>query len=773
MANTIETYVDYIQNQLPGLKSGDYTVEVTQTITAAGVSDKNKFSSQSLDFSIRGERFSLKPSDIVSVFPPANSLGEHSSVFPQVVFARNTLPWERMIAEPKGKQGDKSYDDERKKVEAMPWMALLVFNEEELANPDPKAKPLDIENGAVTTLADLGAKVGSNFPGYDASKYPKYPTLESDEKEADKVTVIYAKKQLLQQLLPSAEDLARWCHARESSLRINLDNPNADSLYYELWDAKGQLAHAAYAAIEKLEDSTYHSRLEPGKLKAGDYDVKVWVNDKPVAVKPETIKITANDEFGQKVAIVPANRLPKPGARSVVHLVSLEERYYWDGSQYSFYFDAQCKDDDLIPLVSLKSWSFNCVTETHNFDQMLARLIKDGKGDTLNTLRLPLQPNPNNDANIKTANRYLESGYVPLPHFFRRGGKSISWYRSPMIPGHKPASALPADTFPASCADALLMYDEQYGMFDVSYAAAWELGRLMALKNKGVSTSLYRWKRLHSNQLKLAEQQEMHPHLPFHQPVGDAPALPEEVETWFSALGLLKGLPFNYLAPDERMLPKESFRFFQLDPDWISCLIDGAFSVGRVTAADATTDQKLHQDHVAGKQPSVVSGFLLRSYVVKGWPKLQVDGYKQVASDEAGMDSNKLKILRMERLSPNVLLCLFEGDAVAVDIHQKPEMLHLGFDIPKPQTSDRYTKALRDAEGLDKDPSNNNNPWATEILDSSDWDPQSRVVHVSHLYKDINNKKSALKFKGQLTSAQFALSMVEGVQKVRFVRTGN
>ncbi|MCB0551892.1 MAG: hypothetical protein KDD19_30280, partial [Phaeodactylibacter sp.] len=64
------------------------------------------------------------------------------------------------------------------------------------------------------------AKVGSNFPGYDASKYPKYPTLESDEKEADKVTVIYAKKQLLQQLLPSAEDLARWCHARESSLRI-------------------------------------------------------------------------------------------------------------------------------------------------------------------------------------------------------------------------------------------------------------------------------------------------------------------------------------------------------------------------------------------------------------------------------------------------------------------------------------------------------------------------------------------------------------------------
>ncbi|MCB0551517.1 MAG: hypothetical protein KDD19_28385, partial [Phaeodactylibacter sp.] len=148
---------------------------------------------------------------------------------------------------------------------------------------------------------------------------------------------------------------------RESSLRINLDKPAADSLYYELRDA-GQLAHAAYAAIEQQPDKSYQANLEPGKLKAGEYDVEVKINGQSVSVAPNTIKITANDEFGQKVAIVPANRLPKPGARSIVHLVSLEERYHWDGSQYSFYFDAQCKDDDLIPLVSLKSWSFNCVT---------------------------------------------------------------------------------------------------------------------------------------------------------------------------------------------------------------------------------------------------------------------------------------------------------------------------------------------------------------------------------------------------------------------------
>lgn len=320
---------------------------------------------------------------------------------------------------------------------------------------------------------------------------------------------------------------------------------------------------------------------------------------------------------------------------------------------------------------------------------------------------------------------------------------------------------------PAPCADALLLYDKNYGMFDVSFAAAWELGRLLALKNKGMSLSLYRWKRMHSTQLRLAEQQEQHAHLPYHKDTDHAIDLPEEVENWFSALGLLKGLPFNYLVPDERMLPKESFRFFQLDPEWISCLIDGAFSVGRVTSGDAAHDKKLHQTYVNGQQPPVVSGFLLRSYVVKGWPKLQVDGYRQMASDELGMDANKLNILRIDHLSPNVLICLFEGDAVAVDIHQKPEMLHWGFEIPK--TPDDYTKNLRNAGGKDADA--NNNPWTTETLTApTQWDTASRVVQPGQLFNAVKSKASVLGFSGAFTSAQFALSMVEGVQKVRFVR---
>jgi hypothetical protein len=49
---------------------------------------------------------------------------------------------------------------------------------------------------------------------------------------------------------------------------------------------------------------------------------------------------------------------------------------------------------------------------------------------------------------------------------------------------------------------------------------------------------------------------------------------------------LFKGVPLFYLAADERMLPAESIRFFHVDQSWLTALIDGALSIGRVTASD-------------------------------------------------------------------------------------------------------------------------------------------------------------------------------------------
>ena len=58
--------------------------------------------------------------------------------------------------------------------------------------------------------------------------------------------------------------------------------------------------------------------------------------------------------------------------------------------------------------------------------------------------------------------------------------------------------------------------------------------------------------------------------------------MPQTLVDWLTRLGLLEGVPFNYLVPDEAMLPPESLRFFYLDPNWTSALLDGAMSIGAV-----------------------------------------------------------------------------------------------------------------------------------------------------------------------------------------------
>jgi hypothetical protein len=328
-----------------------------------------------------------------------------------------------------------------------------------------------------------------------------------------------------------------------------------------------------------------------------------------------------------ELAAILGTRLPKPESISCVHLVSVEGRYKYESNKIVFN-DQGTKGGDSIRLVSLKSWRFTCADPKSNFKELLKKL------DHSRSLRL-LDPEPTgaDSSVIDAAKRYLAMGCVPLPHAMRQGNKTVSWYRGPLAPGNIQTKEL---TLPIRSADELVYYDDTYGMFDVSYAAAWELGRLLALQSKSFSVNLYRWKRSHARKekaakLKAAEIQLTH--LPFHGPTADL-ELPETVSSWFENLILLEGVPFHYLVPDERMLPAESICFFQMDPIWMECLVDGAFSVGRVLKSDHKQDRSHKENHLDDVLPERASGFLLRSEAVAGWPGLQVDGYDEPIQKE-------------------------------------------------------------------------------------------------------------------------------------------
>jgi hypothetical protein len=615
--NDTNTKIQFVQYHSPGIATGDYVITLTQEVTIRGVAPQAPFSTQR-HFSIYGERFALKPTDIVAIFPPDGNLGEHSNVLPHLILDRSTLPWER--------QADASRND-------VPWLALLLFDASEKPTPQ------------IVKLSDL------------TTPTVKFPALhlETGQVATDAVTVIDVKQHVLQMLLPTADELALLAHVRVS----------------------GNSTSAA-----------------------------------------------------QEQAVLIGNRLPARNVTSTVHLVSLEGRYV-NGS-----FDFQgAGGENLVRLVSLKSWSFSCVDEKQSFKGLLLNLDRQPA-----MLRLPPH-------SASTVENYLSQGAALLPHTLRQASRTFSWYHGPLVTAeHKDAPPLPV-----RAADALVRYNATTGLFDISYAAAWQLGVLLALQSKQFSTNLYLWKRTHAQQLRQVEQQLRYAFLPLQGQSVDANEQFKAISTWFASLSLLRGVPFNYLVPDEAMLPKEAIRFFWVDSTWIDCLLDGAFSIGRVTNSDHAQDtsQVVGNSSPAANPHEQITGCLLRSNVVAGWPGLQVSGYDN--------NGSSLPLLRLDRLSPNVLICLFEGEIQSIAISLKPETLHFGLDSDGhiPPT---YSKILRDSQGNEQEALTIPNiPWKQA---------DGRILDITNLAQAIQQKTTIT----PLNSAPFALQMIEGAEEVIFQR---
>ncbi len=172
---------------------------------------------------------------------------------------------------------------------------------------------------------------------------------------------------------------------------------------------------------------------------------------------------------------------------------------------------------------------------------------------------------------------------------------------------------------------------------------------------------------------------------------------PAPLVDWLARLRLLFGVPFAYLVPDEALLPRESIRFFYVNRNWTDAAVDGALSVGAATTRDRARLEALHADlrdaldrderkvwakdaderAMQGAAGEVLTGFLLRSRAVSGWPALHVRAYRG--------DGGEVQLARMERLAPAVLLVLMDGVPERVEIEEPRAGIQFGVDEPDPQ----------------------------------------------------------------------------------------
>ncbi|MBW8683015.1 hypothetical protein [Chitinophaga rhizophila] len=326
------------------------------------------------------------------------------------------------------------------------------------------------------------------------------------------------------------------------------------------------------------------------------------------------------------------NRLPVRAAdqssavRNTVFLVSLEGYHnYFRDNQY-----IEKKGRNKVRLVVLQSWSFT-VAAGKNFLELC-------EGLHVSPFKMNYPANTN-----EVLKKSYDYGYTLLPHITQNGVQTYSWYRGPFNPNFLPAN--PVTKIYKSASEAL-RFDQLTGLTDVSYATAWQLGRLLALKDKTFSTALYQWKLQGKRKVvQTASRQQITKLLPaaFNEhieatasledtmkdflatwyntgsnfdkspvPFSNQPEavqqqlnniataggalheIPAAVTDWLGRLFLLEGVPINYLIPHENYLisreggaiAKEAVGLFYIDYDWIEALLGGA--LGIVTTEDST-----------------------------------------------------------------------------------------------------------------------------------------------------------------------------------------
>lgn len=303
---------------------------------------------------------------------------------------------------------------------------------------------------------------------------------------------------------------------------------------------------------------------------------------------------------------------------------------------------------------------------------------------------------------------------------------------------------------------------------------------------------------------------------PVQQPAPAPEAqLPPYLESFLAHVRLLVGVPFDYLIADSRLLPDESIRFFYVDRSWTDRLVDGVISVGKT----GSREQAHHQAHSAGVQEQVdvserivrilqrglkefpaakavndqtavpadvTTGFLLRSSAVSGWPHMDARAFTHTV--EPGVDPSEidsaitLPLLRLERLSPSVLIALFQGVPRLVWCEEPHHGVQFGIQHSAFGT---LSIPVRDASGhlvLRRQDTHATLPQADTQIPVPMRKGSRRVVAVAQLRKDIIAKQQQLQVKypgaqlpampAQTGAAGFAISVLNPPWRQRFEGQG-
>jgi hypothetical protein len=430
----------------PPLEDGSYRLTAgTRVSYPAGGQD---FSQQRY-FDVVGPRFAVPQAMVAATFPPANAHGSFSGGLPHIVLSRRTLPWERELdpghlipapapavaaAEPEVAVGVPA---------RLPWVALLVFEEGEYTLlrgiPLAQAVPAGV-------LARLGAPAGVTCDAVQASRG------------------------LIESILPSAEELELLCHVRWVNVDDRELNAAGGDGYYAVVVASRLPSPGAQcrAILVSLEERSDLVQASPPAV-AGAEQPPVRRDGQPPARHDGDTSRPGAPEAGAAAARdirpSPIYGLTQAPVHTFSPIVPLP---------------VQVVASEQVRLVALTSWQFTCEGPgtfrelMQNLDvAMLGTIADPGAGPGAGSPSL------------------ADTGHLQLQLQDRLGATEPVWYRGPLVPYNLTRDPLG----PYHSADQARRVAPETGSEDISYAAAFEAGRLLAAADPRFAQAIMAWRR--------------------------------------------------------------------------------------------------------------------------------------------------------------------------------------------------------------------------------------------------------------------------------------
>ncbi|MEU1377774.1 hypothetical protein ABZ442_29595 [Streptomyces triculaminicus] len=750
--------VEFRDSLVPQITAGGYTLTAYQTLTGAPAYLPTAEKPVTQHIEVRAPRFALEPEWVHGAYPPPGATGRFDDVLPHLTLDRATLPWER--EEYVGTGGER-----------LPWLALLVFGEGELPG-DPhclgQTEPFTVEDLA-------GGKCTGVPPTFDTAT----ERIPADENDRVCRTVL-VPPDVFHAVAPAQHELPLLTHVRHvnkqhQGITLTEDRIQIGDYAVVTGNRLPSAAGGRYVAhlvslegwLDRLPDGSEDKEAYTGDSKPLRL-ISLWSwsfesltgHDPGFAALTEHFVDTEGKDGTELLLRVPVADPPSPSAEQREVVKKLRDGYLpvscrteSGRATFGWYrgpFVAQpvtrqsaqdrrrCAAEALIHLEQYGVFDVSLATaftagrgvafSDHQFAAALLRL----RGKVRTAAEQALNPDPAPAGARARVARLVEDGLAGHLH---------ELHRQPVLAS---ANTVPATVTPVAEASALP------ALADITVKRLREDTDLRARLYQGVGD------------ITGSSGKEDGPDEDF-----------TAVRDWLLRLRNVTGVPFAHLVPDARMLPAESLRFFHVDADWTTTLVEGALSVGLAHRFDFTGDDLLFGPLGALPEPAPsVTGLLLRSRLVSGWPALEVRPY---ANPKETAGETPLTVLRREALAEDVLLVLFQGVPGRVEISEPQQGVHFGIDesgdahsdVPLDEGVIRLRSVSEKTGDIGKE-TGSTFPASGGLHDYVRKPGQGQPDTVLRTGKLADGLAGALGLQPPLSPARFAIQMINAAQRRTF-----